>query len=773
MATKAGQVNEFLNVEEFDKQKKYVMDGLADIAVEMQKVGTKTKKSGGVTDLQGNQAQQNALTEKAIKGVKELTLAEAKHAEQIRLKNQAIKEEARLDKEIVGAYQAASNELKKRIKDYKDATFGAKELTKEMKAEKEAIQKLDRQIKDLDKSMGQHQRNVGNYESAFGKLKNTIGFVVAGWTAGIAAVGGLITVMKGAVEGAMREEAQNRKLKNALDGSATATERLLRWKDRLMQSTMFGEDEIRGAITMGLELGRTELQTKKMVETAMGLSRVTGVDLNTAMMQLSGTYEGSLGKLAKFDSSIKDLTKTQLENGGAVDILHGKLARLMTEGVDTMEGRVKMMKQWWTESLEEIGFKVMDLFQGLQTGWMAIQAMMGGGVGKRELASGKAAATKAQQLAAHQEKMDQINAEIEQNKKLLGVNLATLNSQSEKIVKNKEEAVSIESLNEEMERLLDTVDRMVGSGAYETITRMTPKKGLVSTGATKTGLATQSERTAIPGSPSLENNNATSQDYLSTISQIYSQIDSIVNASFQNKFTLMDMEAAKDKENKEKELERAAGNRSKIEEINKRYAAKEAEREKERRKAEVAQMKYKKASGIVGAIINGALGVTNALSAPFPLNIVLPILMALTAAAEVALIASQPIPSYAKGRKGGPAEMANVGEKGRELIVDKSGKMSLTPATSTLTYLPEGASVISHEELLNATGQAANLMPKYQNNTAHLQEENEILKAGFLMLRKTIEDKQEVHLDINERGFATRIKHGQVWEDYINNHVRL
>jgi hypothetical protein len=56
------------------------------------------------------------------------------------------------------------------------------------------------------------------------------------------------------------------------------------------------------------------------------------------------------------------------------------------------------------------------------------------------------------------------------------------------------------------------------------------------------------------------------------------------------------------------------------------------------------------------------------------------------------------VPQYAKGREGGKSEFAIVGEKGSELIVNKSGDSYLSPDKPTLTYLPAGASVIPHEK---------------------------------------------------------------------------
>jgi hypothetical protein len=80
----------------------------------------------------------------------------------------------------------------------------------------------------------------------------------------------------------------------------------------------------------------------------------------------------------------------------------------------------------------------------------------------------------------------------------------------------------------------------------------------------------------------------------------------------------------------------------------------------------------------------------------------------IAAATQIALIAAQPVPEFAKGVenfKGGPAI---VGEKGSELIETSKGSF-LSPDKATLTYLPKGANVVTASktrekmQILNST----------------------------------------------------------------------
>ena len=125
-----------------------------------------------------NQAQQNA----------ELSVLTQ---QQNRINKQAVLENEKLN----GSYAAQSARLNRLRKEYKDlaaskgtTSLKAKELIKE-------ITHLDTKLKGIDKTVGQSQRNVGNYGSAFDKLGGTLrtGLGFLGITSGIALVTGALT----------------------------------------------------------------------------------------------------------------------------------------------------------------------------------------------------------------------------------------------------------------------------------------------------------------------------------------------------------------------------------------------------------------------------------------------------------------------------------------------------------------------------------------------------------------------------------------------------
>lgn len=123
--------------------------------------------------------------------------------------------------------------------------------------------------------------------------------------------------------------------------------------------------------------------------------------------------------------------------------------------------------------------------------------------------------------------------------------------------------------------------------------------------------------------------------------------------------------------------------------------------EKKKQQLKIKQAKWDKANALVQATISTATAVLNALNTkPFWLGIALAAIAGTMGAVQIATIAQQPIPAYAKGtdrHEGGPAI---VGDGGRHEVVLFNGSAWLTPDTPTLVDIPAGASVIPDVNLL-------------------------------------------------------------------------
>lgn len=118
-------------------------------------------------------------------------------------------------------------------------------------------------------------------------------------------------------------------------------------------------------------------------------------------------------------------------------------------------------------------------------------------------------------------------------------------------------------------------------------------------------------------------------------------------------------------------------------------AAKNAELEKKKASLQEKQAKWNKANSIIQAGIFTALAITEALP-----NLVLAALVGAMGAAQVALIAAQPIPKYAKGTKDHPGGLAIVGDGGKKEGIVTNNGLFITPDKPTLVDLPAHAQVI-------------------------------------------------------------------------------
>ena len=120
-------------------------------------------------------------------------------------------------------------------------------------------------------------------------------------------------------------------------------------------------------------------------------------------------------------------------------------------------------------------------------------------------------------------------------------------------------------------------------------------------------------------------------------------------------------------------------------------ADKNKELEKQKAEIQQKQAKWNKANSIIQATIATYRAVTEALP-----NFVIAAIVSAMGAAQIAMIAAQPIPKYAKGTKdkSHPGRLAIVGDGGkREVILTDSGAY-ITPSVPTLVDMPKHAEVI-------------------------------------------------------------------------------
>lgn len=124
-------------------------------------------------------------------------------------------------------------------------------------------------------------------------------------------------------------------------------------------------------------------------------------------------------------------------------------------------------------------------------------------------------------------------------------------------------------------------------------------------------------------------------------------------------------------------------------------AAKNAELEKEKAALQEKQAKWNKANSIIQTTIATSLAIMKAYSEAGPiLGNVFAAIIAAMGAAQIAVIAAQPIPKYANGTKDHPGGLAIVGDGGKKEGIITDNGLFVTPDKPTLVNLPAHAQVI-------------------------------------------------------------------------------
>ncbi len=253
----------------------------------------------------------------------------------------------------------------------------------------------------------------------------------------------------------------------------------------------------------------------------------------------------------------------------------------------------------------------------------------------------------------------------------------------------------------------------------------------------------------------------------------YETLKSITGSYFEKQLMNIDEESQADSDAKEKELSNKTLTDAQKEAINKKYNDKEKEREKERKKVAHDKAVADKAFGALSIIINTAVAAIKAYADLGPIaGAISSALIIGEGALELSAVLAEPIPAYAKGRKGGKAELAEVGEQGFEGIIH-NGLLSLTPNKATKMFLPEGADVIPHDKMVKALYENPNLSGSFGENVNTSQVIADAVIASNNGVIKAIQNKKELNIKGSiERGIEYEVKNGNAYIKYIDKKLR-
>jgi hypothetical protein len=165
---------------ELQSELKATAQGLkGELAANTQASTAQLKQFGAATEQANKLMQQSIQIEKLkaqadqqkIKAEQEIVKLQKMQAQELARVAKEQEKAAKLASSEASAYSKLSAELNKARKAYKDLAVVNQENTAEGKELLDTVTRLDAQLKKVDATVGQHQRNVGNYEGATKSLK--------------------------------------------------------------------------------------------------------------------------------------------------------------------------------------------------------------------------------------------------------------------------------------------------------------------------------------------------------------------------------------------------------------------------------------------------------------------------------------------------------------------------------------------------------------------------------------------------------------------------
>ncbi len=214
-----------------------------------------------------------------------------------------------------------------------------------MASVEELIVKLTADNSDLKKKLGESEKQVGGFGGA---LKGIGAIAVAGFA--VAGVAALAFGQKAYASWEVQAQA-NRRLLAAVKGNTQAFAELETQAGKLQQSLGIDDDAIMQIQMLAAASGKSTDQIKKLTEAATYLSKATGQDLQAAYLQINTTLTGSAGRLARLDAEFGTLSKTQLQNGDAIDLVITKYKDLAIASTTSAD----KLTQNWGEFQESFG----------------------------------------------------------------------------------------------------------------------------------------------------------------------------------------------------------------------------------------------------------------------------------------------------------------------------------------------------------------------------------------------------------------------------------
>lgn len=286
--------------------------------------------------------------------IKTAKLNEQLKREQLKTDQQANKAK---EKQL-SLYQQESKKLNDLRNAYKNLAIAGRENGVVAKGLLQDITALDAKLKKVDASVGQFQRNVGNYTGALDTLKT--GFVNILGAAGVGfGLSEGISFLKESFAEFTNAEKATKELSFALNnigGEGTAAlEKLVNQADALEESLgLFESEDIQVLQKSLVNLGASSTQIEALTPKILDLAKATGMDLTSATDVVVKAINGQTKGLKEVGLEFEN-TGSRTEN---YNILLEKLDKFQgaaAASAETLEGKQQRIAIAWGNIKEAIG----------------------------------------------------------------------------------------------------------------------------------------------------------------------------------------------------------------------------------------------------------------------------------------------------------------------------------------------------------------------------------------------------------------------------------
>lgn len=194
-------------------------------------------------------------------------------------------------------------------------------------------------IKALDTFEKKGEQVADKTTSAFDAIKSAAGVAVAVF--GSAAI---VNFFNAGIDAAIAQESAMAGLEQQLiltgDASEGALDEFKQLADELEASTGIADDVILNQAALAKSFGVTNEQAADLVIAATELSAVTGKDLESSVRTLGKTFSGIAGPLDDQIAGFDKLTKKQLANGEAIQLVLDRYGGSAAARMDTFAGAI-------------------------------------------------------------------------------------------------------------------------------------------------------------------------------------------------------------------------------------------------------------------------------------------------------------------------------------------------------------------------------------------------------------------------------------------------